>query len=103
MEQRPPQCGHFNEAASGPYVLCREQPRGPIKPQESIAVLPKSARLEPSSRSAAKRSGKPMRKIVFKALTVVSTIGRGSKKHVDWTLAIAIFSTIFTLSLVALY
>jgi hypothetical protein len=44
-----------------------------------------------------------MRKIVFKALTVVSTIGRGSKKHVDWTLAIAIFSTIVTLSLIALY
>jgi hypothetical protein len=44
-----------------------------------------------------------MRKIVFKALTVASTIGRGTKKHVDWTLAIAIFSTIVTLSLIALY
>ena len=44
-----------------------------------------------------------MRKVVFKALTAVSIIGRGSKKHVDWTLTIAIFSTIVTLSLIALY
>jgi hypothetical protein len=44
-----------------------------------------------------------MRKVVFKALTAVSIIGRGSKKRVDWTLAIAIFSTIVTLSLIALY
>jgi hypothetical protein len=44
-----------------------------------------------------------MRKVVFKALTAVSMIGRGSKMHVDWTLAIAIFSTIVTLSLIALY
>jgi hypothetical protein len=44
-----------------------------------------------------------MRKIGFKALTAVLTIGRRSKKHVDWTLAIAIFSTIVTLSLIALY
>jgi hypothetical protein len=44
-----------------------------------------------------------MRKIGFKALTAVLTIGRRSKKHIDWTLAIAIFSTIVTLSLIALY
>jgi hypothetical protein len=44
-----------------------------------------------------------MRKIVFKALTAVSIIGRGSIKRVDWTLTIAIFSTIVTLSLIALY
>jgi hypothetical protein len=44
-----------------------------------------------------------MRKIGLKALTAVVTIGRRSKKHVDWTLVIAIFSTIVTLSLVALY
>jgi hypothetical protein len=44
-----------------------------------------------------------MRKVVFKAFTAVSTIGRGWKKHVDWTLAIAIFSTLVTLSLIALY
>jgi hypothetical protein len=44
-----------------------------------------------------------MRKIGLKALTAVLTIGRRSKKHIDWTLAIAIFSTIVTLSLVALY
>jgi hypothetical protein len=44
-----------------------------------------------------------MRKVVFKALTAVSIIGRGRTKHVDWTLAIAIFSTIVTLSLIAFY
>jgi hypothetical protein len=44
-----------------------------------------------------------MRKVVFKALTAVSIIGRGWTKHVDWTLAIAIFSTIVTLSLIAFY
>jgi hypothetical protein len=44
-----------------------------------------------------------MRKIGLKALTAVLTIGRHSKKHIDWTLAIAIFSTIVTLSLITLY
>jgi len=44
-----------------------------------------------------------MRKIGFKALTAVLTIGRRSKKHIDWTLAIAIFSTIVTLFLITLY
>jgi hypothetical protein len=44
-----------------------------------------------------------MRKIGLKALTAVLTIGRRSKKHIDWTLAIAIFSTIVTLSLITLY
>jgi hypothetical protein len=44
-----------------------------------------------------------MRKIVFKALTAAAIIGRGSIKRVDWTLTIAIFSTIVTLSLIALY
>jgi hypothetical protein len=44
-----------------------------------------------------------MRKIGLKALAAVLTIGRHSKKHIDWTLAIAIFSTIVTLSLIALY
>ena len=44
-----------------------------------------------------------MRKIGFKALTTISTIGRGSKNHVDWTLAIAILSTIVTIGLIALY
>jgi hypothetical protein len=81
----------------------REATAGTIGPQESTARLPKSARLKLCSRSAATRSRKPMRKVVFKALTAVSIIGRGSKKHVDWTLTIAIFSTIVTLSLIALY
>lgn len=44
-----------------------------------------------------------MRKIGFKALTAILTIGRRSKNHVDWTLAIAIFSTIVTIGLIALY
>jgi hypothetical protein len=44
-----------------------------------------------------------MRKIGFKALTAVLTIGRRSKKHIDWTLATAIFSTIVTLFLITLY
>jgi len=44
-----------------------------------------------------------MRNIGFKALTAVVTIGRHSKKHIDWTLAIIIFSTLVTLSFIALY
>jgi hypothetical protein len=44
-----------------------------------------------------------MRKIGLKALTAILTVGRRSKRHVDWTLAVAIFSTIVTLGLVALY
>ena len=53
------------------------------------------------------RNGAPdqMRKIGFKALTALLTIGRYSKKHISWTLAIAIaiFSTIVTIGLIALY
>ena len=44
-----------------------------------------------------------MRKIGYKALTVILTVGRRSREHVDWTLAIAIFSTIVTIGLIALY
>jgi hypothetical protein len=44
-----------------------------------------------------------MRKIGFKALTAILTIGRRSKKHIDWTLAIAIISTIVTVGLITLY
>lgn len=44
-----------------------------------------------------------MRKIGFKALTAILMIGRRSKNHVDWTLVIAIFSTIVTIGLIALY
>jgi hypothetical protein len=44
-----------------------------------------------------------MRKVGFKALAAISTFGRRSKKHVDWTMVIAVFSTIVTLSLIALY
>jgi hypothetical protein len=45
-----------------------------------------------------------MRKAGLKAMTAVLTIGRRrSKKHIDWTLLIMTFSTIVTLSLIALY
>lgn len=44
-----------------------------------------------------------MRKIGFKALAAISTFSRRSKKHVDWTMVIAVLSTIVTLSLIALY
>jgi hypothetical protein len=44
-----------------------------------------------------------MRKIGYKALTVILMAGRRSKQHFDWTLAIAIFSTIVTIGLIALY
>jgi hypothetical protein len=44
-----------------------------------------------------------MRKINYKALAALLTIGRGSKKHVDWTLAIAMLSTVVTIGLVLLY
>jgi len=44
-----------------------------------------------------------MRKIGFKAITAIMTIGRRSKEHIDWTLAIAIFSTIVSIGLIALY
>jgi hypothetical protein len=44
-----------------------------------------------------------MRKAGFKALAAILMIGRRSKKHVDWTMVIAVFSTIVTLSLIALY
>ena len=44
-----------------------------------------------------------MRKIGLKALVAILTVGRRSKRHLDWTLAVAIFSTIVTLGLIALY
>jgi len=44
-----------------------------------------------------------MRKINYKALAALLTIGRGSKSHIDWTLAIAVLSTIVTIGLVLLY
>lgn len=44
-----------------------------------------------------------MRKIGFKALTAILTIGRRSRRHVDWTLGIALFSTIVTIGLIVLY
>jgi hypothetical protein len=43
------------------------------------------------------------RKPGFKPFAAMSMMGRRSKKRVDWTRTVAIFSTIVTLSLVALY
>jgi|GEM_PF-7089756 len=44
-----------------------------------------------------------MRKAGFKALVALLTTGRYSRGHVNWTLAIAIFSSIVTIGLVVLY
>jgi hypothetical protein len=44
-----------------------------------------------------------MKKIGLKALATILMAGRRSKKRIDWTLVIAIFSTLVTLSLFALY
>jgi hypothetical protein len=44
-----------------------------------------------------------MRKIGLKALAAILTVGRRSRRHIDWTLAVAIFSTVVTIGLVALY
>ena len=44
-----------------------------------------------------------MRKINYKALAAILTIGRRSKRRIDWTLTIAILSTIVTIGLVLLY
>jgi hypothetical protein len=44
-----------------------------------------------------------MKKFGFKALTAILTIGRRSRRHVDWTRMIILFSTIVTIALVVLY
>jgi hypothetical protein len=44
-----------------------------------------------------------MRKIGFKAVGTLLTLGRHSKRRANWTLSIAIFSTLVTIGLVALY
>jgi hypothetical protein len=44
-----------------------------------------------------------MRKINYKALAAILSIGRRSRKRIDWTLTIAIFSTIVSIGLVLLY
>jgi hypothetical protein len=44
-----------------------------------------------------------MRKIGFKAFAAILTAGRHSKRPANWTLSIAIFSTIVTIGLIALY
>jgi hypothetical protein len=44
-----------------------------------------------------------MRKIGFKAVGTLLTLRRHSKRSANWTLAIAVFSTLVTIGLVALY
>jgi hypothetical protein len=57
----------------------------------------------PFSHQTREGTGSEMKRVGLKAPTAVLTIGRRSGKHVDWTLLITIFSTIVTLSLIALY
>jgi len=44
-----------------------------------------------------------MRKAGFKALVALLAAGRHARGHINWTLAIAIFSSIVTIGLVVLY
>jgi len=44
-----------------------------------------------------------MPKIGLKAFTAILLFGRSSNKRVNWTLVIALFSTLVTLALVAAY
>lgn len=75
-------------------------------------MLGKRARAAPQNhvRLAARAIHQPrdetaerMRKIGLKAITAILTAGRRSKRHANWTLSVAIFSTIVTIGLVALY
>ena len=44
-----------------------------------------------------------MPRIGFKAVRALLTLRRHSRRHANWTLSIAIFSTLVTIGLVALY
>ena len=44
-----------------------------------------------------------MRKIGFKAIATLLTLGRHSKRRANWTVSIAVFSTLVTIALVVLY
>jgi hypothetical protein len=44
-----------------------------------------------------------MRKIGLKAVGTLLALRRHSKRHANWTLSIAVFSTLVTIGLVALY
>jgi hypothetical protein len=44
-----------------------------------------------------------MRKIGFKAFGTLLALRRHSRRHINWTLSIAVFSTLVTIGLVALY
>jgi len=54
-------------------------------------------------RSISHEAERRMPKIGFKAFAAILTAGRHSKRHANWTLSIAIFSTIVTIGLIALY
>jgi hypothetical protein len=71
--------------------------------QETVTLLLKHASF--GSGRDQPRDGAPgyMRRINYKALMAILTIGRRSKKNIDWTLAIAIFSTVVTVGLILLY
>lgn len=44
-----------------------------------------------------------MGKSALKAIGVLLALGRRSKQHANWTLSIAVLSTLVTIGLVALY
>jgi hypothetical protein len=44
-----------------------------------------------------------MAKSGLKAVRALMVLGRRSKHHVNWTLSVAIFSTLVTIGLVAIY
>ena len=44
-----------------------------------------------------------MRKIGFKAVGALLTLRRHSRRHANWTLSIAVLSTLVTIALIALY
>ena len=44
-----------------------------------------------------------MRKIGFKAVGALLTLRRHSRRHANWTLSIAVLSTLVTIGLIALY
>jgi hypothetical protein len=44
-----------------------------------------------------------MGKSGFKAIGALLTLGRHSKRYANWTLSIAVFSTLVTIGLIVLY
>jgi hypothetical protein len=44
-----------------------------------------------------------MGKVGLKAVRALMTLGRRPKRHANWTLSVAVFATLITIGLVALY